>query len=146
VVVPARALTPATLGAWLVKAAGAAPSTRTHARAGFATVATWCVRPSYRTALVAPGQAVLLWVSGTEAELPAGIHARGRTTGPAEDGVMPVVLEPLTDPLPRSELLAHPGLAALEVLRMPAGSNPSFVTPAQLEVLVEMRPELALPV
>ncbi len=145
-VAPARALTAATLGAWLVKAAGAAPSTRTHARAGYATVATWCVRPSYRTELVAPGQVVLLWVSGAEVDLPAGIHAHGRTTGRAEDGLMPVVLAPLTDPLSRSELLAHPGLAGLEVLRMPAGSNPSFVTPAQLDALVEMRPELALPV
>jgi len=146
VVAPPRALTAATLGAWLVKAAGAAPSTRAHVRAGFAAVTTWCVRPTYRTELVAPGQPVLLWVSGSEAERPAGIYAHGRTTGPAEDGVMPIVLEPLTDPLLRSELLGHPGLAALEVLRMPAGSNPSYVTPGQLEVLVGMRPELALPV
>ena len=85
-----RALSTDSLGAWLVKASGAAPSTREHVRAGFAGVETWCVRPTYRTDLVAAGQPVLLWVSGSEPGLPAGIHAHGRTTGPARDGVMPM--------------------------------------------------------
>ncbi len=115
-------------------------------RAGFAGVETWCVRPTYRTGLVAAGQPVLLWVSGTEPGLPSGIHAHGRTTGPAGDGVMPVVLAPLAEPLLRPDLVAHPELASLEVLRMPAGSNPSYVTPHQLGVLVGMREELALTV
>jgi hypothetical protein len=143
--VPARALSTATLGAWVLKASGAAPSTREHVRAGFAHARTWCVRPTYRTDLVAAGQPVLLWVSGTEAGLPAGIHAHGRTTGPARDGVVPLVLDPLEDPLLRSELVGHPDLAALEVLRMPAGSNPSYVTPEQLAMLVGMREELGRP-
>ena len=143
---PARALSTDTLGAWLVKASGAAPSTREHVRTGFAGVETWCVRPTYRTDLVAAGQPVLLWVSGSEPGLPAGIHAHGRTTGPARDGVMPIVLVPLDQPLLRSELVGDPDLAALEVLRMPAGSNPSYVTPGQLEVLVGMCEELARPV
>ena len=141
-----RAITKESLGAWLVKASGAAPSTREHVRAGFTGVGTWCVRPTYRTDLVAAGQPVLLWVSGSEPGLPAGIHARGRTTGPASDGVMPMVLVPLDQPLLRAELVGHPDLAALEVLRMPAGSNPSYVTPGQLEVLVGMCEDLALPV
>lgn len=139
---PARALSSDTLGAWLVKATGAAPSTRAHVRAGFAGVDTWCARPTYRTDLVAAGQPVLLWVSGSEADQPAGLYAHGRTTGPAGDGVMPMVLAPLDDPLLRSELVGHPDLAAMEVLRMPAGSNPSYVTPEQLAVLAGMRPEL----
>jgi len=144
--VPARALSTDTLGAWLVKASGAAPSTREHVRAGFAGVQTWCVRPTYRTELVAAGQPVLLWVSGSERGLPAGIHAHGRAIGPARDGVMPIVIVPLTEPLLRSELVGNPDLAGLEVLRMPAGSNPSYVTPGQLEVLVAMCEELAGPV
>lgn len=111
-------------------------------RAGFADVTTRCVQPTYRTDLVAAGQRVLLWVSGNEPGLPAGIHARGRTTGPAAAGVMPVVLTPLPVPLLRSELVGHPDLAAIEVLRMPAGSNPSFVTHEQLRVLVELCPDL----
>jgi hypothetical protein len=143
--VPTRVLSTATLGAWLLKASGAAPSTREHVRSGFAHAQTWCVRPTYRTDLVEAGQPVLLWVSGSEPGLPAGIHAHGRTTGPARDGVVPLVLDPLHDPLLRSELVEHPDLAGLEVLRMPAGSNPSYVTPEQLAVLAGIREELGRP-
>ena len=141
----ARALTADSLGAWLVKARGSDPVTRAHTRTGFAEVETRCVRPTYRTELVRPGQRVLLWVSGNEADLPAGIHAQGRTTGVVRDGVIPVQLAPVSSPLLRSEFVGHPGLAAMEVLRMPAGSNPSYVTPEQLRVLTEMCPELAPP-
>ncbi|MCW2735424.1 hypothetical protein [Nocardioides sp.] len=140
--VPHRALTSETLGAWLVKATGSVPATTAHVRAGFAGVATWCVRPTYRTELVAAGQPVLLWVSGTEREHPAGIYAAGRTTGRADGDLIPIALSPLAHPLLRSELTGHPGLTTLEVLRMPAGSNPSFVTHAELRVLVELCPEL----
>jgi hypothetical protein len=143
--VPTRVLSTATLGAWLLKASGAAPSSREHVRSGFAHAQTWCVRPTYRTDLVEAGQPVLLWVSGSEPGLPAGIHAHGRTTGPARDGVVPVVLDPLHDPLLRSKLVEHPDLAGLEVLRMPAGSNPSYVTPEQLAVLAGIREELGRP-
>ena len=143
VVTTARALSSETLGAWLVKAGGGQPSTRAHVRDGFADVSTWCVQPTYRTELVAAGQPVLLWVSGTEREHPAGIYAHGRTTGPAAAGVMPVALTPLGHPLLRSELVGHPGLAGMEVLRMAAGSNPSFVTHEQLRVLAELCPDLA---
>jgi hypothetical protein len=142
VVASARALTLDTLGAWLLKATGAAPSTRAHVSSGFAGVETWCVRPTYRSDLVAAGQAALLWVSGNEPGQPAGIYAYGRTTGRAGGGVMPLTLSPLSAPLLRSELAGHPELRAMEVLRMPAGSNPSYVTQAQLATLVEMCPEL----
>ena len=84
------------------------------------------------------------WVSGNEAQHPAGIYARGRTTGAAADGTMPVELTALSHPLLRSQLVGHPALAGMEVLRMPAGSNPSYVTPAQLRVLAELDPEIAL--
>ena len=108
-------------------------------RSGFSTITTRCVRPSYRTSLVAPGQPVLLWVSGRDRSHPAGVYAEGRTTGvvrqDGEDLVMPVSLGALEVPVPRVELLAHPLLAQLEVLRMPAGSNPSYVTQEQLEAL-----------
>ena len=137
-----RALTADTLGAWLFKATGSEPSTQAHVRAGFADTGSWCVRPTYRTDLVAAGQRVLLWVSGAA----AGVYAHGRTTGPARDGMVPVALAPLDPPLLRSELTGHADLARLEVIRMPAGSNPSYVTPAQLEVLAGMREELARPV
>lgn len=141
-VAASRALTADTLGAWLFKATGSEPSTQAHVRAGFADAESWCVRPTYRTDLVVAGQRVLLWVSGTA----AGVYAHGRTTGPARDGVVPLALAPLEPPLLRSELTGHADLARLEVIRMPAGSNPSYVTPVQLEVLAGMREELARPV
>lgn len=97
-----------------------------------------CVRPSYRTGLVRRGHRVLLWISGTEADLPAGIHAAGRVTGPVDGDQLPVRLATLERPLLRSELVAHPALTTLEVLRMPAGSNPSYVTRAQLAALEEL--------
>ncbi|KRE95452.1 hypothetical protein ASG76_07330 [Nocardioides sp. Soil774] len=139
---PVRALSSETLGAWLVKASGGLTSTQAHLRAGFAEARTWCVRPTYRTELVAPGQRLLLWVSGWSADHPPGIWAHGRTTGVAADGVMPVELTALAQPLLRSELVGDAALSAMEVLRMPAGSNPSYVTPAQLAVLERMSPEL----
>ena len=135
-------MTPESLGAWLIKASGGDLATKAHAAGGFADVVTRCVRPSYRTDLVEEGQRVLLWVSGSEPDLPAGIHARGRTTGPAADGVMPVTLKPLRSPVLRSDLVEDPDLAALEVIRMPAGSNPSYVTPVQLSALQERCPDL----
>jgi len=138
-----RALSLDALGAWLVKASGAVPSTRTHVRTGFAGVDSWCVRATYRTGLVAAGQPVLLWVSGHEAQHPAGIYALGRTTGGAADGTMPIELTALSHLLLRSELVGHPDLSGMEVLRMPAGSNPSYVTQAQLRVLGELDPEIA---
>ena len=140
--VAGRAVDEETLGAWLVKASGGQPSTRAHVRDGFSGVSTWCVRPTYRTALVAEGQPVLLWVSGTDPDHPAGIYARGLTTGPVGADVMPLVLTALAEPLLREELVGDPVLRTLEVLRMPAGSNPSYVTPRHLRGLRELCPEL----
>jgi hypothetical protein len=44
----------------------------------------------------------------------------------------------LTNPIHRSDLLAHPTLANAEVLRMPAGSNPSYLTPQQWSALRDL--------
>jgi len=93
---------------------------------------TRCVRRSYRLDLVEPGQPVLLWVSGRV--LP-GVHAVGTVTAPVheDDGpVLPVRLTRLDNPVPRDELLADPAFREAEVVRMPAGSNPSWLTAPQL--------------
>lgn len=107
---------------------------------------TRCVRRSYRLDLVQPGQPVVLWVSGRA--LP-GVHAVGTVTGPVreqggddagpDDGrpALPVRLTRLDAPVERSELLHDPRFADAEVLRMPAGSNPSWLTAAQLAVVLE---------
>ena len=48
-----------------------------------------------------------------------------------------------TDPMvPRRELLASPELHHLEVLRMPAGSNPSFIDRNAWHALRELFPQV----
>jgi len=44
----------------------------------------------------------------------------------------------------REELLAKPGLSQLEVLRMPAGSNPSYLDKQQYFTLQRAFPRLSL--
>jgi hypothetical protein len=87
---------------------------------------------------MAPGQPCLLWRSGRESP---GVHALGVLTGAVrEDGdgapVVPVRLTPLDEPVPRAELVADPVFREAEVIRMPAGSNPSWLTAAQYAVVL----------
>jgi hypothetical protein len=99
---------------------------------------TRCVRPSYRLGLMARGQACLLWVSG---RINPGVRALGSLAdGPHEvDGgpVVPVRLTLLRDPLPRAVLLTHPVARDAEVLRMAAGSNPSWLSAEQFAVVLD---------
>lgn len=99
---------------------------------------TRCVRPSYRLGLMAAGQPCLLWRSGRESP---GVQALGVLTGPVrEDGdggpVVPVRFTSLDEPVPRAELVADPVFREAEVVRMPAGSNPSWLTAAQYAVVL----------
>jgi hypothetical protein len=109
---------------------------------------TRCVRTSYRLDLVVPGAPVVLWVSGRV--LP-GVHAVGTVTGPVrldgadDDGpVVPVRLTRLAAPVERGELLHDPRFRDAEVLRMPAGSNPSWLSAPQLAVVLERAGEPVL--
>jgi hypothetical protein len=141
-----QAVTAGTLGAWLLKADPAGGAVDRMAANAYRDVLTRCVRPSYRAALVAPGQPVLLWVSGRDPRYPSGIHAAGHTTGPVEDShdgpVMPVRLDAVTPYVPRAALLADPRLAGIEVLRMAAGSNPSYLDAVQYAALCELFPQV----
>jgi hypothetical protein len=96
-----------------------------------------CVRPSYRLGLVTAGQPVLLWLSG---RAQPGVHAVGVLTGAARtdgDGpVVPVRLTRLAEPIGRAELLADPVAGQAEVLRMPAGSNPSWLSGPQFAAVL----------
>ena len=98
-----------------------------------------CLRRSYRLDLMRPGQPCLLWLSG---RVQPGVHAVGTLTGrPRTDGgqpSVPVSLRRLEHPVDRADLLRSPAFADAEVLRMPAGSNPSFVTAAQLAEVLAM--------
>jgi hypothetical protein len=91
-----------------------------------------CLRASYRLELMTPGQPCLLWLSGRDRP---GVHAHGALTGvpeSAEGGPeIAVRLTLLEAPIPRSDLLADPDARDAEVLRMPAGSNPSWLSGRQ---------------
>ena len=145
-----RAVSADTLGAWLIKANPKSSPVDEFVRTGFATVTTRCLQPTYRADEVAAGQAVLFWISGDDKQHPAGLYAQGHTTGAAErapEGAkldMPVRLTHLEPAILRSELLEHPRLSQLEVLKVPAGSNPSFVTREQLEELRRRYPQVTV--
>jgi hypothetical protein len=142
----------------LIKARPDAPSMLDFVHTGFGSVTSRCVRRTYRTDLLAEGQPVLLWLSGHDREHPAGIYAQGRTTGPAgidpagdsdQAGagtrlVMPVTLEAVAPPVLRREVLLHPVLSRIEVVRMPAGSNPSFLDRTQLDELRRGWPQVTV--
>ncbi|MGZ5399482.1 MAG: hypothetical protein ACXWDM_05670, partial [Nocardioides sp.] len=123
-----RAITPVTLGSWLIKGSREATPIEELLRTDFSSVTGWCVRRTYRIGLVRSGQPVLFWLSGDDSTSPAGIYAQGLTTGdakPMEAGdawvdptargsrtlIMPVKLMPLDPPILRSELLQHPVLS-----------------------------------
>lgn len=129
--------------AWLLKSSALPGEIAPGWAAGQERQLTRCVRRSYRLGLISPGQPVLLWVSG---RVEPGVHAIGTVAGPVEepDGAgdddrpaLPVRLTRLDAPVDRAELLHDPRFRAAEVLRMPAGSNPSWLTPEQLTAVLE---------
>jgi len=155
------AVTAKTLGAWLIKGSLGVYPADTFIQTRLSTVTGWCLCKSYRTDLIKPGQPVLFWISGASKTHPAGLYAQGQTAGRATADVaddewvdpagrdqpkliMPVEWRPLAAPVLRSDLLQHPSLRQIEVLRMAAGSNPSFVTPADLVALHSAWPQVTV--
>ena len=142
-----RAITEGTLGAWLVKASPASLPIEELVRTGFVDITSRCVRATYRTDLVRSGQPVLLWVSGNDPRHPAGIYASGHTTGPVDEVApkpeMPVLLRAVQPAVNRKEILDHPTLSCIEVIRMPAGSNPSYLDAEQYDALLQAFPQVA---
>lgn len=93
------------------------------------------MRPSYRLDLLLPGQRCLLWLSG---RVDPGVHAVGVVTaGPDAEPAVEVGLHLLDAPVPRAELAVVGDFATAEVMRMPAGSNPSYLTDAQLRPVLD---------
>jgi hypothetical protein len=76
------------------------------------------------------------------------VHALGTVAGPAEDDAggpaVRVRLTLLPEPVPRAELLADPRMRDAEVLRMPAGSNPSWLSAEQFAAVLDRAPDLGL--
>ena len=132
---------PAGVGCWLVKTARPPEVVSPGWRPGEERELTRCLRASYRVGLMRPGQPVLLWLSGRDRP---GVHAAGELAaevGADERGPVAVVrLRLLPAPLPRADLLADPVARGAEVLRMPAGSNPSYLTPDEHAAVLALLP------
>ena len=155
----ARAINRDNIGAWLLKANPALWDLREFLEAGENRLTSWAVRPGYRSTLMTPGDRVLFWVSGDRrSELARGIWGDGQVVAPAEDWVdaepgfwrddhaqaavrarVRVSITLLDEPVTALELRAR-GINDLEVLRMPQGANPSWVSRAQLAILDELLP------
>jgi hypothetical protein len=125
-------LTTGDVACWVFKSSVAPDGLVPGWSPGESRALTRCVRPSYRLDLMAPGDPCLLWVSG---RADPGVHALGTLVAPpheaGEGPVVPLRLTLLVSPLPRAELLADAVLRGAEVLRMPAGSNPSWLSADQ---------------
>jgi hypothetical protein len=125
-------LTAGDVACWVIKTAVPPAALDRTWQPGSTRELNRCVRPSYRLDLMNPGQSCLLWLSGRDRP---GVHAHGTLAGVPEFGAgrpeVTVRLTLLATPIPRSELLADPDAWDAEVLRMPAGSNPSWLSPRQ---------------
>ena len=135
-------LTPADVGCWLLKSTRPPAVIDPDWAPGEVRELSRCVRRSYRLDLLAAGQPVLLWISGRTAP---GVHAVGTVRAAATEGddgpQVGVRLTRLAEPLPRAALLTDLRTRDAEVLRMPAGSNPSFLTPGQYAAVLAELPD-----
>jgi hypothetical protein len=127
-------LTGSDIGCWVIKSRRAPEEIDPTWSAGGVRTLTRCLRRSYRLQLMVVGQPCLLWLSGRE----AGVQALGHVAAPPPDPSVEVTLHRLAEPLPRGDVMTHPVLSGAEVIRMPAGSNPSFLSPERWSVLREL--------
>ena len=114
----------------------------------------WSVHDTYRKDLMGKGQRCVLWRSGPNSAIVAAGYVTGRvqrgTSNPSarvDPGkakrakwFVPVELHVLDVPIPRAELKAHPVLSQIELLRAKQMSNPTIVTPEELEALEALLP------
>jgi hypothetical protein len=130
-------LRPGDVACWVLKTTRPPAAVVPGWQPGTARTLARCVRRSYRLDLMAAGQPCLLWLSGQDRP---GVHALGELTGGAEpDGegwTVAVRLTLLAEPVSRADLLADPVAREAEVLRMPAGSNPSWLSGKQFAAVL----------
>jgi hypothetical protein len=123
---------------WLFKTARPAGEAAPGWRPGTERTLPRCVRRSYRLDLVRPGAPCLLWRSGPDRP---GVWAIGTVAAePAEADGGPVIAVRLTlldAPIARAELLADSRFRDAEVVRMAAGSNPSWLSAAQYAAVLD---------
>ncbi|MCI2240029.1 hypothetical protein MO973_36250 [Paenibacillus sp. TRM 82003] len=125
-------LTADDVACWVLKT-GADVAELAGAPEGEAVPLARCVHPTYRLGLVRPGQPVLLWRSGRQ----AGVRAVGQVLAAPAGGAVRVALRRLAEPVPRADLLADARFRAAEVVRVPMGANPSYLTAVQLAAVAE---------
>lgn len=143
-----EAVTEATLGAWLFKANSSRWDIVGAMGGGLTAVGSRCVAGNYRTAMMRRGHRAILWVSGpSSGRAPRGVWGIGWITGPAvpDDHGQLVVPTDITllgadDRLRADDLREIPALRAMEVLRVAAGSNPSWVDADQFAALRDLLP------
>jgi hypothetical protein len=139
---PRRTLSADDVAAWLVKTSLPPEELVDGWPPGDTRRLQRCLRASYRLDLMRAGQPCLLWLSGRDRP---GVHAVGTIAGSPTTGVggpeVPVTLRRLRRPVPRDLLLRSPAFAGAEVVRMPAGSNPSYLTAAQLSAVRDLLDE-----
>ncbi|MCZ2861204.1 hypothetical protein [Blastococcus sp. VKM Ac-2987] len=125
-------LTADDVACWVLKTAAPPEALLPGWGAGEERLLTRCLRPSYRLGLLAPGRPCLLWLSGRQRP---GVHAVGTLADHVDDAPggpsVAVRVRLLDEPVPRAELLTDPAFAGAEVVRMPAGSNPSWLSAGQ---------------
>ena len=138
-------LTEDDVACWVLKTSRPPAAIDAGWRPGTARSLTRCVRRSYRLDLMAAGQPCLLWLSGRDRP---GVHALGELTGSAEpDGegwVVPVRFTLLAEPVTRADLVVDPVVRDAEVIRMPAGSNPSWLSAGQFAAVLSRAGESRL--
>jgi len=152
----AYAVSRSNLGAWLLKCNPALWDLSAFLRSG-EPITSWAVQRNYRAAMMAPGDRVLFWVSGDgRGGLARGIWGSGHVIAPAEDWVdaergfwhddqsrravqarIQVDIPLFDEPVTAADLRAR-GVVDLEVLRMPQGANPSWVSVDQLAAVNEL--------
>jgi hypothetical protein len=155
----ARSVDRSRLGSWLLKCNPAAWDLRGFVASGEHRVTSWSVQPGYRSALMAPGDRVLFWVSGDGRQgFARGVWGLGHVVAEPESwseatrgfwraadghhGIrarVEVDVALLTEPVTDVELRTA-GIDDLEVQRQPFAANPSWVTGAQLRALDPLLP------
>ena len=146
-------VTAADLGAWVLTANPRVLDLRRWIAEGGQGHDDWTVAHNYRSALMEPGQRVLLWVGGNAQDCPSGFVAQGVVTGPCEaaqassgywidrkakartDYLARVDLHLLPALVPKHAVQHHRVLRDIEVLRSPFAANPSHLTVEQMTAL-----------
>jgi hypothetical protein len=147
------------LGAWLLKCNPAAWDLRGFLATGERRLTSWSVQPGYRSALMAPGDRALFWVSGDGRQgFARGLWGLGHVLAEAEswseatrgfwragDGHHGIrarveVDIALLDEAVSDGELRRVGIDDLEVQRQPFAANPSWVSTDQLAALSDLLP------